>query len=92
MKKPVKGEFFLIPYHACGDKPRYGTRVCQFHERKYLGCQLHGELMGYSYEFKLNPNDKFGTVTVTVGCDDKTPESQILEKLYQKIKPYGVAV
>lgn len=89
MKQPVRGEFFLIPHHACGDKVGYGTRVCQFWERKYLGCQLHGDLIGYQYKFKINPTTDFAAVIVTVSADEGESEQTILGRLYEKIKPYG---
>ena len=89
MNEPRKGSFYLIPYHACGEKPKYGTRICQFERREYLGCQLHGELMGYAYCFKLHPDSDYAGVRVTVSCDDKTPKDAILTELYKKIKKYG---
>lgn len=92
LQEPAKGAFYLIPYHASGDKPKYGTRICQFQERKYLGCSLHGELMAYAYCFKLNPEDDFASVRVNVRCDDETDKQDILKALYAKIKKYGASI
>lgn len=85
---PIEGDEYLITAAMRGAKPKYGTQLFTYKGKKYQGCQLHGDFLGYTFHFKgekLNDWHSEAVITLRFNEDDEHNAAAWAEAITDKI-------
>ena len=81
---PIIGDEYLITAQTRRCKPKYGTQLFTFKGRRYRGCQLHGDFLGYDLIFqggKLGDLYQHEVITVEMDEKDETNKEVFAQKV-----------
>lgn len=83
--EPIKGRYYIVRTFDRKGRPE-GASICKFIDRAYHGCQMHGDRLGYFYNFQTFTG---GTATVYARYDENEKEfSKVYDQIGQMIAEY----
>lgn len=83
--EPVKGRYYIVRTFDAKGRPE-GATICKFSNRAYHGCQLHGDRIGYFYNFTTFNG---AIATVYARYDDGEKDfSKVMEQIGPSIAEY----
>lgn len=83
--EPVKGKYYIVRTSDAKGRPE-GASICKFINRAYHGCQLHGDRLGYFYNFQTYNGN---TSTVYASYDESEKEfSKVYDQIGEMIAEY----